>query len=126
MQILIKVAFSVGIILLATAIAKKFPSLAGLIGVMPLTGALVLIWVFLESKGDPEIMQRFAKGALWGILPSVLFFLVAFFCLKKEIPLMAVLFASFAAWFIAAIAHQWVFEMNRATRPCGRLDRQHR
>lgn len=110
MQILIKVALSVGIILLATAIAKRFPSLAGLIGVMPLTGALVLVWVFFENKGDPQIMQRFVKGALWGILPSVLFFLVALFCLRKETPLSAVLVASFAAWFVAAFVHQWALK----------------
>ena len=78
MQLLIKVALSVCIILLATTIAKRFPSLAGLIGVMPLTGALVLAWVFLENNGDPEIMQRFAKGALWGILPSILFLSLRF------------------------------------------------
>ncbi len=108
MQILIKAALSVGIILLATAIAGRFPSAAGLIGVMPLTGALVLAWVFLENKGDPEIMQHFVKGALWGILPSILFFSAAFLCLRKETPLSVVLAASFAAWFVAACIHQWV------------------
>jgi uncharacterized membrane protein (GlpM family) len=107
MQLLVKVTLSVGIILLATAVAKRYPSLAGLIGVMPLTGALVLAWVFLENNGDPEIMQRFAKGALGGFIPSVLFFIVAFFCLKREIPLMAVLAVSFSAWFVAAVIHQW-------------------
>ena len=70
MQILIKVALSVIIILAATAIGKKLPSAAGLIGVMPLTGALGLAWMYLENRGGPEIMQNFAKGALWGILPS--------------------------------------------------------
>lgn len=110
MQILIKVIISVCIILLATSIAKKFPSLAGLIGVMPLTGALVLAWVFLENHGNPEVMQHFAKGALWGILPSILFFLVAFFCLRREFPLIAVLAASFSAWFVAAVIHQWALK----------------
>ncbi|MGD8561301.1 MAG: hypothetical protein PVG03_02145 [Desulfarculaceae bacterium] len=43
MQILIKVLLSVGIILAATAVGKRFPSTAGLLGVMPLTGALVLV-----------------------------------------------------------------------------------
>lgn len=110
MQLLIKVALSVFIILLATAIARKFPSLAGLIGVMPLTGALVLAWVFFENNGDPIVMQRFAKGALWGILPSILFFFVAFFCLKKELPLPGVLAVSFSAWFVAAVIHQWALK----------------
>jgi uncharacterized membrane protein (GlpM family) len=110
MQLLVKVTLSVCIILLATAIAKKFPSLASLVGVMPLTGALVLAWVFFENNGDPAIMQRFAKGALWGILPSILFFIVAFFCLRREMPLMAVLTVSFSAWFVAAVIHQWALK----------------
>lgn len=108
MQILLKVIFSIVIILVATAIAKKYPSTAGLIGVMPLTGALVLTWVYLENKGNAEVMQAFAKGALWGILPSILFFLVALIGFKKQIPLPGVLVASFGVWFIAAIIHQWI------------------
>jgi len=108
MQILLKVAVSIVVILVATAVAKKFPSAAGLIAVMPLTGALVLMWVYLENKGNAEIMQAFAKGALWGILPSILFFLVALFCFKKQISLSGVLASSFGIWLLAAIMHQWM------------------
>ena len=110
MQILLKVALSVAIILVATAIGKKFPSTSGLIGVMPLTGALVLVWMYLENKGDPQAMQDFAKGALWGILPSILFFLVALFCFKKHLPLPIVLVSSFGVWFVAAFVHQWILK----------------
>ena len=108
MQILLKVILSIVIILVATAIAKKFPSAAGLIGVMPLTGSLVLVWVYLENNGNTEVMQAFAKGALWGILPSILFFLVALLCFKKQIPLPGVLASSFGIWLLAAIVHQWI------------------
>ena len=108
MQILIKIVISVAIILTATAIGKKLPSTAGLIGVMPLTGALVLVWMYLENKGDPGIMQEFAKGALWGILPSILFFLVALFCFKKQLSLPLVLVSSFGVWMVAAAVHQWI------------------
>jgi uncharacterized membrane protein (GlpM family) len=108
MQVLVKAVLSVAIILIATAIGKKLPSAAGLIGVMPLTGGLVLVWMYLENKGNPEIMQDFAKGALWGILPSMLFFLMAFVCFKKHMPLAFVLVASFAVWMAAAIVHQWM------------------
>jgi hypothetical protein len=51
MQLFIKIVLSVTIILVATAIAKRVPSLAGLIGVMPLTGALILVWVIWRIKG---------------------------------------------------------------------------
>jgi uncharacterized membrane protein (GlpM family) len=110
MQLLIKISLSLAIILLATFTAKRFPSAAGLIGVMPLIGALVLAWVYLENQGDPGIMAGFAKGALWGLVPSILFFLVAFFCLKKGFPLTIVLVASFAAWFLTAMVHQWALK----------------
>lgn len=110
MQILLKVILSVAIILVATAIGKKLPSTAGLVGVMPLTGALVLVWMYLENKGDPEIMQDFTRGALWGILPSILFFLVAFFCFKKHLPLPVVLVSSFGVWLGAALVHQWILK----------------
>lgn len=107
MQLLIKIVLSLAIILVATAIAKKVPSTAGLIGVMPLTGALVLVWIHIENKGDPRIMESFAKGALWGIVPSILFFLVAYFCFKKNLALPIVLFSSFGVWLLAACVHQW-------------------
>jgi uncharacterized membrane protein (GlpM family) len=110
MQLLIKVSLSVAVILLATFTAKRFPSVAGLIGVMPLTGALVLGWVYLENRGDPKIMTDFTKGAFWGMLPSILFYLVAFFGLKKGFPLTTILVLSFVAWFLAAVVHQWALK----------------
>lgn len=107
MQILVKAVISLVVIFAATGIAGRFPLAAGLIGVMPLTGVLVLVWVYLENNGDPEIMQGFAKGALWGIVPSALFFLAALFCFKKEFSLPIVLISSFAVWIAAAFVHQW-------------------
>ncbi len=110
MQILIKAVLSVVIILAATAVARRLPATAGLIGVMPLAGALVLVWVYLDSGGDSRIMQSFTKGALWGILPSILFYLVAFFCFKKNCSLPVALLASFGAWLCAAAVHQWMLK----------------
>jgi uncharacterized membrane protein (GlpM family) len=110
MQILIKVIISVAIILAATTIGKKVPSIAGLIGVMPLVGALVLVWMYLENRGDPNVMQQFTKGALWGILPSILFYLVAYCCFKKHLPLPLVLVSSFGVWVVAAFIQQWMLK----------------
>ena len=106
MQTLVKAILSVAIILMATGIGKRLPSAAGLIGVMPLFGSLVLVWMYLENKGHPEVMQDFAKGALWGIPPSILFFLVALAPFKKQMPLSIVLVSSFGVWLAGAIVHQ--------------------
>jgi len=110
MQMLIKVVISVAVILAATAIGKRLPSTAGLIGVMPLTGALILVWMYVEHKGDPDVMEGFTKGALWGMLPSLLFFLAAFICFKKHLPLPVVLASGFGVWLGAAVIHQWLLK----------------
>jgi uncharacterized membrane protein (GlpM family) len=108
MHILIKAIVSLAVVFAATAVGKRWPSSAGLISVMPLTGALVLVWVYIENKGDPDVMEKFARGALWGCLPSILFFIAALICFKRDLPLPVVLAACFSIWFCAALIHQWI------------------
>src|ERR1035437_9599732 len=102
MQILVKAACSLAIILAALAIGKKLPSLAGLIAVMPLAGVLVMVWLYSDTGGNPEVMQEYTKGALWGIVPSILFYVVALWCFKKQLPLPTVIGLSFGVWLMAA------------------------
>jgi len=108
MRFVIKLLISVGVIVFCTQIGRKLPTLAGLIAVMPLTGLIVLVWLYLDNPGNLKLMTDYSKGALWGILPSVLFFLVAFMCFRKQLSLWIVLCASFAVWFFAAFIHQWL------------------
>lgn len=70
----------------------------------------MLVWLHLETRGDPEVMEEFARGALWGILPSILFFLAAFVCFKRQVSLPVVLLASFGVWLGAALVHQWLLK----------------
>jgi uncharacterized membrane protein (GlpM family) len=108
MQLFIKVIISLAVILVATAVGRRMPSLAGLIGVMPLTGALVLVWIYLENKGNPDVMQPFTRGAIFGMIPTVLFFLTALVCFKNQLSLPATLAAGFGVWLAAALVHQWI------------------
>ncbi|MBN2183128.1 MAG: DUF3147 family protein [Sedimentisphaerales bacterium] len=108
MQFIVKLLISVFIIIFCTQIGSKFPKLAGLIAVMPLTGLLVMLWLYSDNPGDYAKMTAYTKGALWGIVPSILFFLIAFVCFQKQLPLWIVLCASFAVWIIAAFFHQWL------------------
>ena len=104
----IKLLISVIIIVFCTQIGRKLPTLAGLIAVMPLTGLIVLVWLHTDNPDNFNIVIDYTKGALWGILPSVLFFLTAFICFRKHLSLWIVLSASFAVWLIAAFFHQWL------------------
>jgi uncharacterized membrane protein (GlpM family) len=110
MQLFIKIILSLGVILAATEIARKMPSLAGLLAVMPLTGALILVWVHLENRGNSEVMRAFTKSAFFGILPTLLFFLAALICYRRHLPLAAVLGVSFGSWAAAALIHQWLIK----------------
>ena len=108
----IKVAVSVAVILLATQIGRKAPTLAGLVAVMPLTSLLVLLWLYWDHPGDFALMSDYCGGALLGIIPTVLFFLTALFCFRRHWPLWAVLCAGFAVWLVGAFAHQWLLHRS--------------
>lgn len=108
MRFLAKLLISVGIIVFCTQIGRKLPTLAGLIAVMPLTGLIVLLWLYSDDPGNFDLMTDYIKGALWGIVPSILFFVVAFACFHRHLPIWVVLCASFAVWLLAAFVHQWL------------------
>jgi uncharacterized membrane protein (GlpM family) len=108
MQFFIKLLISVSIIIFCTQIGRSFPSLAGLVATMPLTGAVVLIWLYSDNKGDFPLMENYAKGALWGILPSIMFFIVAYICFSKKVPISITLLSSFGVWLVGAFVHQLI------------------
>ena len=110
MKFVIKLLISVCVISICAAVARKVPTLAGLIAVMPLTGLIVLVWLYLDNPGNLTLMTDYTKGAVFGIVPSILFFLVAFVCFHKRLPLWIVLCAGSAVWIAAAFVHQWLLK----------------
>lgn len=106
MRFAVKILIALAVIILAAQISRKHPTLAGLIAVMPLTGLLVLIWLYMDNPGNFTLMADYAKGAFWGIIPTMLFFLVAFWCFRKQLSLPVVLSAGFIVWLLAAFIHQ--------------------
>ena len=108
MNFIVKLLISIGIIIFCTQIGKRYPTLGGLVATMPLTGAIVLVWLYSDHPEDYELITSYTKGALWGILPSIMFFLVVFFCFSKRLPLSVVLPAGFGVWLLGAFIHQWL------------------
>jgi uncharacterized membrane protein (GlpM family) len=108
MQFFLKLLISITIIIFCTQIGRKFPTLGGLIATMPLTGVIVLVWLYSDDPQNFGLMKDYTRGALWGIAPSILFFLTAYACFQKHLPLLLVLSASFGAWLIGAFIHQWI------------------
>jgi len=110
MRFIIKLLIAVFVITLCTSIGKKLPHLAGLIAVMPLTGLIVLVWLYLDNPGNHDLMADYARGAVFGILPTMLFFLTCYVCFQRRLSLTAALCAGFAVWIIAALIHQWLLK----------------
>ena len=108
MQLFVKLLISVTIIVFCALIGRKLPSLAGLIATMPLTGLIVLIWLYSENSENYNLLTKYTKGALWGILPSILFFFTAFICFKKQMSFPVLIILSFSVWIIGAFIHQLV------------------
>ncbi len=106
MEFLIKLLITNAIIVSCVLLGKRFPTLAGLIATMPLTSLMVLVWLHTDNPGDLRLMTDYTRGALWGIIPTILFFAVACFCFRSRLSLPLTLSASFAVWLAGAAVHQ--------------------
>lgn len=107
MDFFIKLLFSIVVIIVCTQIGRRFPSLSGLIATMPIVSVIILVWLYSDNPGDFKLMEDFTKAALWGILPSILFFIVAYYCFRNHYGIGIVLGVSFSTWLIGAFVHQW-------------------
>ena len=107
MQFVVKLFIAVLIIVFCTQIARIRPTLAGLIAVMPLTGLLVMLWIYGDCEGNPVRMSQYTLGAVWGILPSIMFFGSAYVCFRRGLSLGWVLGVSLIVWILAALVHQY-------------------
>ena len=106
MQLVVKLGVTLAVIALAAWIGKRAPTLGGLLATMPLTGVIVMIWLHAEKPDDPKLMIDYTKGALFGIIPSILFFIAVWLALRQGFPMWMVVPAGFAVWVLAAVLHQ--------------------
>ena len=74
MDFVVKLLISMAIIIVCTQIGRRFPSVSGLIATMPLVSVIILVWIYSDNPGNFKLMEDFTKAALWGIVPSILFF----------------------------------------------------
>ncbi len=103
---LVKTLVSALIIACVSELAKRLPSLGGLIAAMPLTTLLALIWLYTDT-GDYDLARTFTRSVLFGIVPTVFFFITALALFKKGVPFALVLVLSFVVFLAAAVVHQY-------------------
>lgn len=107
MFLLAKAILSGLVILIITAIAKKASVLGGLVAMMPFNIVLSLIWLNYEGN-NAEHLGSFAKSALFGVIPTILFLLLLIYFLQNEVKLFNALFVCIV--FLGCIAYlQYAF-----------------
>ncbi len=106
----IKLLITVAVIAFCSQIGKKAPALAGLIATAPIITVIVLLWLWSDNPGNFKLMTDYTRGVLWGIIPTVLFFIAALLCLKRQISILPTVAVSFAIWLIAAVVHQLILK----------------
>lgn len=102
----VKVAVSAVIIAGVSELAKRLPSLGGLIAAMPLTTLLALIWLYAET-GDYQLAHAFTRSVLFAIIPTIFFFITALYLFRKGTGFITLLLLSFLVFLCAAGVHQY-------------------
>ena len=85
MRFVVKLLISIGIIIFCTQVGRKLPTLAGLIAVMPLTGLVVLVWLYVDNPGNFGLMTRLHQRRLVGDFAEHFVFPCGFSMLSEAI-----------------------------------------
>lgn len=105
-QFLIKLAITVAIVLVASALARRTGWVGALVASLPLTSLLVLAWLYAETR-DPIQVADLAMGIFWFVLGSLPFFLVLAFGLRHGWHIALAWGAAAAAGFAGVSLMQW-------------------
>jgi len=84
MYYIIKVAFSAGLIVLISEVAKKTPVVAVLFASIPFVSVFAMIWLYIETK-DISRISEFSNGIFWLTIPSVALFAALPILLKMNV-----------------------------------------
>lgn len=82
---IVKILFSVGLLLAAAEIAKRSTFFGALIIALPLTSMLAMTWLYLDTR-DSEKVAAFARDIFFLVPPSLLFFLPFLFASRTHWP----------------------------------------
>lgn len=82
MQFLVKVVVSALVIAAVSELGKRFTLLGAILASLPLTSILALTWLYLDTR-EPQRVEALATGIFWAVLPSLLFFAVLPWLLRR-------------------------------------------
>ena len=75
--------FSGAIIVAASEIAKKSTLYGAVLISIPFISIVSIIWLYNDTK-DVEQVANYAEGIMWLVIPSLLFFIILPFLLRRD------------------------------------------
>ncbi|MGH8750363.1 MAG: hypothetical protein ACREUV_01510 [Burkholderiales bacterium] len=82
---IVKILFSVALLLAAAEIAKRSTFLGAVVIAMPLTSMLAMSWLYWDTR-DAQKVAEFARDIFFLVPPSLLFFLPFLFQTRSHWP----------------------------------------
>lgn len=105
--LLIKAGLSGVIVMLVSEIARRSPSLGGLIASLPLISILGIIWLWRDTS-DIERIAAHSQATFWFVLPSLPMFLIFPFMLRHGMGFWLALVCSCAMTVLFYLAILWL------------------
>lgn len=90
MFIIIKTFVTAAFVVIISEIAKRSTFWGGFMASLPLVSILAIVWLYWETKSTERVSQ-FCINIFWMVIPSLSFFLILPFLLRKQLPLMVAL-----------------------------------
>jgi len=81
---ILKIAVTTGLVIAVSDIAKRSSLFGGLLASLPLVSFLGIIWLYVETS-DVTKVTSLSRNVFWLVLPSLPFFLVLPYLLKRNV-----------------------------------------
>ena len=105
-QLVVKGLLSGILVILASEVAKRYPSLGALIISLPLLSVLTMVWLWHDTH-DVERLATHSASTFWLVLPSLPMFLLIPWLLRHGIAFYLALGISCAITFACYLLMVW-------------------
>ena len=93
-----KIAVTTGLVIAVSEIAKRSSLLGGLLASLPIISYLAIIWLYFETADTTRIADL-SRNVFWLVLPSLPFFVLLPYLLKRSLNFYASLGLATAVMF---------------------------
>lgn len=98
---ILPVVISIIVIIFVAIISESSKTIAAVTATMPLTAPLSLWIVYAAEEGDKTATSDYALGMFVGIIPSMIFIIVAWMLARHGLKLLSIIGGGYVAWALS-------------------------